>query len=172
MRIENCQFAHAQTFAIYIKTRVGRGAFIEDISASGLDVSGTVGGFLRCNALTSGLQDESPVTGDEGIPALRNFRFSNIGLHDCPVLGDMTGVHPQKPLDGFSLTNVSGNCAKGIALANIRNAEVRDLNVTGLAGPLLSTVNVSGSGLEGAASLDPPRAPEAMPAATAPYSLR
>jgi polygalacturonase len=172
VRIENCQFTHAQTFAIYIKTRVGRGAFIEDISASGLDVSGTVGGFLRCNALTSGLQDQSPVAGDEGIPALKNFRFSNIRLHDCPILADMTGIPPQKPLDGFSLTNVSGNCAKGIALANIRNAEVRDLNVTGLAGPLLSTVNVSGSGLEGAASLDPPRAPEAIPAATAPYSLR
>jgi polygalacturonase len=63
VRIENCQFTHAQTFAIYIKTQVGRGVFIEDISASDLDVSGTTGGFLRVNALTSGLQDESPVPG-------------------------------------------------------------------------------------------------------------
>jgi polygalacturonase len=172
VRIENCQFTHAQTFAIYVKTRVGRGAFIEDISASSLDVSGTMGGFLRCNALTSGLQDESPVTGEEGIPALKNFRFANIRLRDCPVLADMTGIHPQKPLDGFSLTNVNGNCAKGVALANIRNAEVRDIRVTGLTGPLLSVVNVSGSGLEGAASLDPPRAPEPIPAAATPYSLR
>jgi polygalacturonase len=172
VRIENCQFAHAQTFAIYINTRVGRGAFIEDISASDLDVSGAVGGFLRCNALTSGLQDESPVTGDEGIPSLKNFRFSNIRLHDCPILADVTGIHPSKPLDGFSLTSVSGNCTKGIALANVRNAEVRAISVTGLTGPLVSTVNVSGSGLEAAASLDPPRVPEPIPAAAAPYALR
>ncbi len=76
VHIEHCRFTHAQTFAIYIKSRVGRGAFIEDIVASDLDVSGTVGGFLRVNGLSSGLQDESPVTGDEGIPALKNFGFS------------------------------------------------------------------------------------------------
>lgn len=172
VRIENCQFTHAQTFAIYIKTRVGRGAFIEDISASGLDVSGTDGGFLRCNAVTSGIQDESPVTGDEGIPTLKNFRFSNIRVHDCPVLADMTGIHPQKPLDGFSLTDVSGNCAKGIALANIRNADLRDIRVTGLTGPVLSIVNVNGLGLEGAAPLNPPKAPDPIPASASPYSLR
>src|SRR6202167_5314740 len=40
VRIERCKFTHAQTFAIYIKTRAGRGAFIEDISASDLDVAG------------------------------------------------------------------------------------------------------------------------------------
>ena len=40
-----------KTFAIYIKSRPGRGAFIEDISADDLDVSGTTGGFLRFNIL-------------------------------------------------------------------------------------------------------------------------
>src|ERR1041385_5644058 len=31
VRIEHCKFTHAQTFAIYIKSRPARGAFIEDI---------------------------------------------------------------------------------------------------------------------------------------------
>jgi polygalacturonase len=115
VRIEHCRFTHAQTFAIYIKSRVGRGAFIEDISAKDLEVSGTVGGFLRVNGLSSGLQDEFPVTGDEGIPDLKNFSFSGIRLDDCPLLADVTGVHPRKPLDGFSLTKVTGNCSKGIS---------------------------------------------------------
>ncbi len=172
VRIERCKFIGARTFAIYIKTRVGRGAFIEDISASDLDVSGTTGGFLRINALSSGIQDEVPVPGDEGIPTLRNFKFSNVRVKDCPQLADATGIHPRKPLDGFSLTNVTGNCAKGIAMANIRNAEIRDIKVTGVSGPLIGVNNVTGSGLEGAAAIDPPKLPDPVPPAAKPYQLR
>ena len=41
--------------------------------------------------------------------------FRTFALKDCPQLADATGIHPRKPLDGFSLTGVTGNCAKGIA---------------------------------------------------------
>jgi polygalacturonase len=172
VRIEGCKITHAQTFAIYIKSRVGRGAFIEDITVSDLDVSGTVGGFLRCNVLSSGLQDEAPVSGDEGIPTVRNFKFSNIRLHDCPQVADVTGVHSRKPLEGFALTNVTGNSAKGISLANIRNADLRDIRVTGLTGPLVSIVNVTGTGIEGAAALAPPNEPDPISAPATPYVLK
>jgi polygalacturonase len=172
VRLEGCKITHAQTFAIYIKSRVGRGAFIEDITASDLDVSGTVGGFLRCNVLSSGLQDEVPVTGDEGIPTVRNFKFSNIRLHDCPQVADVTGIHSRKPLEGFALTNITGNCTKGISLANIRNADLRDIRVTGLTGPLVSVANVTGTGIEGAAALAPPRESEPIPASATPYVLK
>jgi polygalacturonase len=172
VRIERCKFTRAQTFAIYIKTRAGRGAFIEDISASDLDVSGTTQGFLRINALNSGIQDEVPVPGDEGIPTLKNFKFSNIRVVDCPQLADATGVHPRKPLDGFSLTNVTGNCAKGINMANIRNAEIRDIKITGVNGPLIGMNNTTGSGLEGAAMIEPPKLPDPVPPAAKAYQLR
>src|SRR5262249_43804704 len=88
VRIERCKFTGAQTFALYIKSRPGRGAFIEDIVADDLDVSGTRGGFLRFNILASGIQDQDPVPGDEGIPTIRNFRFTNVRVADCPVLVD------------------------------------------------------------------------------------
>ncbi len=160
VRIEHCKFTAARTYAIYIKTRVGRGAFIEDISADDLDVSSTTQGFLRINALSSGIQDEIPVPGEEGIPTLKNFKFSNVRVKDCPQLADATGIDPLKPLDGFSLTNVTGNCAKGISLANIRNAEIRDIKVTGLTGPLIGVNNVTGSGLDDAAQIGAPKVPE------------
>jgi polygalacturonase len=70
VRIEHCKFNRARTFALYIKSRPGRGAFIEDIVADDLDVSGTDGGFLRFNILNSGIQDQAPVPGDEGIPTI------------------------------------------------------------------------------------------------------
>jgi polygalacturonase len=172
VRIERCHFEQAQTFAIYIKTRPGRGAFIEDISAEDLDVSGTVGGFLRVNALNSGLQDEVPVPGEEGIPTLKNFRFSNVRVKSCPVLADLASIHPAKPLDGFSLSKVTGDCAKGITMVNVRNADIQDVRVTGLSGPLLSIFNATGKGLEGATALPEPRTPDPLPTAATPYQLK
>ena len=172
VRIEHCKFTGARTQAIYIKSRVGRGAFIEDIVADDLDVAATMGGFLRINVLSSGLQDENPVPGPEGIPTLRNFRFSNIRVKDCPLLVDATAIHPDKPLDGFALMNVTGAATAGIKLANIRNASIRNVRATGIAGPLLAIHNVTGKGLEGAAAIDGPKVVEAVPPPAQPYTLR
>lgn len=171
IRIEHCKFTGARSFAIYIKTRVGRGAFIEDIVADDLDVSGTRGGFLSLNTLGSGLQDQLPVPGDLGIPALRSFRFSNVRVKDCPVLVDGRRIHPRKPLDGFALVNVSGTCAKGISLANMKKVEIRNVKVTGYEGPLIGIYNVTGKGLEGASKIEPPQVPETVAAPSEPYRL-
>ncbi len=171
VRIERCKFVRARTFAIYIKTRVGRGAFIEDVSANDLDASGMAGGFLAINGLTSGIQDEVPVPGEEGIPSLGNFRFSNVRVKDCPVLVDAVRIHPAKPLVGFSVSNLRGTCAKGISLANIRKAEIRNVRVTGVAGPLIGIHNVTGKGLEGASKIEPPKLPDLPPALIPPYQL-
>jgi hypothetical protein len=172
VRIEHCKFTQARTFAIYIKSRVGRGAVIEDISADDLDVSGAAGGFLSINLLTSGIQDENPVPGAEGIPALRNLRLSNVRVNACPVLVDATRIHPDRPLDGLRLSGVTGTCSRGVSLANIQNADIRDLRVTGYSGPLLSIHNVSGAGLQDAASMEGPKLPDLVPSPAAPYRLR
>ena len=172
VRIEHCRFTRAQTYAIYIKSRPGRGAFIEDIGADDLDVSGVTGGFLRLNLLSSGIQDQEPVPGDDGIPTLKNFKFSNVRVRDCPTLVDGTSIHPGKPLDGFSLVNVTGTASKGISLANIRNAEIHDIKIAGYAGPLIGISNVTGIGLDGAAAIAAPKLPDPVPTASEPYKLR
>jgi hypothetical protein len=153
VRIEHCKFTRAKTFAIYIKSRPGRGAFIEDISADDVDVQTAPGGFLRVNLLSSGIQDPEPVPGDEGIPTAKNYKFTNIKVN-CGTLVDAISVSPSKPVDGFALIGVTGTCAKGIALANMTNVELQGIDVTGYEGPLLTTDGVQGSGLENAA--EPP----------------
>ena len=129
-------------------------------------------GFLRFNLLNSGLQDPNPVPGDDGIPTIRNFRFSNIRVVDVPVLVDGASIHPHKPLEGFSLVNVTGTCSKGIQLANIRDAVLKDIHVTGFAGPLLSTYNVTGRGLAGAVPLPEPKTSDPILPAAQAYVLR
>jgi polygalacturonase len=172
VRIEHCKFTHARTFALYIKSRVGRGAFIEDIVARDLDVSGMTGGFLMLNTMGSGIQDDAPVPGEEGIPTTSNFRFTDVRVTDCPILVEGSGIHPDKRLDGFSFTNVTGTCGKGMLLANIRNAEIRNIKVTGYSGPLITINNVTGTGVDGAAAIGAPKAPDPIPAAQQPYQLR
>jgi polygalacturonase len=175
VHIEHCKCTGTRTDAIYIKSRPGRGAFIEDIFVDGFDVAGAKHGFLRLNTLNSGKQDEFPVPGDEGIPAIRNFQFTNIHVDGVPVLVAGTEVHPRKPLIGFVLTNVTGTCSSGIALANVKNARIHNIEVTGFSGPLISIANVTGTGLAGAAPIDPstlPKAPDPIPPPATPYQLR
>jgi polygalacturonase len=170
-RIEHCKFIGAKSHAIYIKTRFGRGAFIEDIVGTDFDVSGMMAGFLRIETLTSGIQDQFPVPGLDGIPAVRNIHFSDIRVKDVPTLVQATAISPQKPLDGFSLTNVTGTCSKGIFLANAKNVKLTNIAVKGYDGALLNTYNVTGIGLTGAAKIDAPKIPDLVPAPDTPYQL-
>ena len=147
VRIEDCKFTRARTVAIYIKSRPGRGAFIENISAANLDVATAPGGFLRVNLLNSGIRDPEPVPADPGIPQAGNFSFSDVKV-DCGTLVDATRISPVKPISGLSLVNISGTCKKAIALANITHAVLRDIHVTGYTGPFLTQTNVQGAGLK------------------------
>jgi polygalacturonase len=171
VHIEHCKFTGAKTFALYIKTRPGRGAFIEDIVANDLEVSGTQGGLIRFNLLGSGKQDETPVPGLDGIPTVKNLRFSRIHVTDAPILVDGTSVHPKKPLDGLSLTDISGTCAKGIYLANTHRALIQSIHVRGYSGALINTNNVTGVGLHGAAPIEAPKVGDPIPAPDQPYQL-
>ena len=67
---------------------------------------------------------------------------------------------------------MTGTCARGISLANIKNAEIRGIKVNGYSGPLIGVHHVTGTGIEGAATLDPPRLPDPILPATHPYQLR
>lgn len=174
VQIEDCTCNGARSHALYIKTRTGRGAFIEDISVNGFTVRGAQQGFLRLNSTGSGKQDEHPVPGDAGIPALRNFRLTRIHVEDVPQLVHGTEIDPRKPLDGFSLTEVTGTAQHGIQLANVRNARLGKINVTVAEGPLLATHAVTGTGLAGAVTLAEdalPKTPDAIPAPAVAYQL-
>lgn len=170
-RIEHCKFLSAKSHAIYIKSRPGRGAFIEDIVAEDIDVSGMGLGFLRINMLDSGKQDEFSIAGDEGIPTFRNFRFTNVRVTEVPTLVSVSAIHPRKPLEGLTLSGITGTCKKGISLANVKNARIDGIKVTGYEGPLLSIADVTGTGLTGAVTVDGPKLPEPVPPPAVPYKL-
>jgi polygalacturonase len=152
VRVEHCRFTHSGSWSVYIKTRIGRAGTIENIAVDDVDVENTRSGFLRVGMTGSGNAStpDDTVEGDVGIPQGRNFQFSNIRLHDIPALANVTETSPVKPIDGLSITNVTGTCRKGIAMANVNNAVLGNINVSGFSGALLATLNVNGTGLDGA----------------------
>ncbi|HEY7339090.1 MAG TPA: hypothetical protein VH639_29650 [Bryobacteraceae bacterium] len=44
-------------------------------------------------------------------------------------------------------------------MANVQNAEIRNVQITGYMGPLIGVNNVTGNGIEGAAMIDTPKLP-------------
>ena len=152
IQIEHCTFTSASQ-AIYIKTRTGRAGVNENISGDDLEVRG--GGFLRINLVNGGNTNtaDDPVEGPLGYPTLRNVQFSNLRLDHAAALVEGAQVTAEKPVEGFSLRNVTGTTAKGISLRHVRRADLRNIKVTGFTGPLLSTDDVTGRGLEGAVPL-------------------
>jgi polygalacturonase len=174
VRVERCKFTGAKSHAIYIKSRPGRGALLEDFTFEDIDASGMQGGFLRINLLNSGLLGEDPVPGLAGIPQGRNFVFRNVRVTDAPVLVHALEIPAEKPLDGLVLENISGTCKKGIEIANAVRVVIKNVTVTGFEGPKVAILNVTGKGLEGAAAatLAGVKTPDAVPEPAEPYKLR
>jgi polygalacturonase len=168
VRIEHCRFT-SRTHAIYLKTRIGRAGVSENISADDLDISG--GGFLRINLTVGGNTNTSddPVEGLIGYPSAKNLRFSNVRLNQVAVVAEVTQIAPEKPVEGFTLSNISGTAAKGITMRHVRDAVLEGIKITGISGDLLAVDDVTGRGLEGAAKYVPsPAAPPAAPRVSAP----
>jgi hypothetical protein len=148
VRMDHCQM-DSHTFGVYVKSRLGRGGVIEDISGNELEIRS--GGFLRVNLISSGNRNtaDDPIDGLAGYPVGRNFAFSNIHMAGTTV-AEVNQISPEKPLDGLVLKNITGTATHGIALQNVNHAVLRHLRVTGCPGALLTVTNVSGTGLDAA----------------------
>jgi hypothetical protein len=149
VRIQRCKFTRG-TNAIFFKSRTGRGGFIQNIAATDLQTSGKT--CIGINLLSKGIVGTSPLPGKSGVPLMKNISFNNINIR-AGTLVDGSNVSPEKRIENFSLTNVTGTCSRGISLANATGTCLADIHVTGYGGPFLQTENVSGTGLESAVPL-------------------
>jgi polygalacturonase len=162
--VSNCTISGVQN-AIFIKSRDGRGGFLEDISFDNITVDQSPT-FVGIDLMSKGIQAAEPVPGDvEQWTLVRNLSFTNIKINHVRTLVETqtsrvgAGVPPERPIDGLTLANITGTCDNGITLTNIVNANFSGIKVTGFSGDLLNLTNVTGKGLD-----DPTKA--AAPAAT------
>jgi polygalacturonase len=149
VRVEDCLISGRQN-GISIKSREGRGGFIENITGNNITLN-NARTFLAIDLLKKGIQASEPVPGAvEKWSRVRNISFSNIRVHNVRDLVPAQNIPPERPLDGLSISNVTGTCSNGITLANMTNVALFGINVTGFHGLLLTTNNVQGTGLDGA----------------------
>jgi polygalacturonase len=146
VKIQNCVIAGRQN-AIYIKSREGRGGFIENVSGENLTVLASPT-FLGIDLMGKGIQATDPVPGEvTKWPLVKNISFKNIRTLDVHELIAASDIPSARLLDGLTIDNVSGTCAHGIQLANATRVTFTNICVTGFTGPLVRTQNVEGIGL-------------------------
>ncbi len=137
VRVENCTITGRKN-AVLIKSREGRGGFMEDITFENIVVQNSPN-FLSIDLLNRGIQASDPVTQpSEKWPRVRNLAFRNVQVRDVGELVSARNVPPEQPVDGLSLANITGNCRKGITLMNVRNSKLIGINVTGFRGELIT----------------------------------
>jgi polygalacturonase len=148
VKVQDCVISGRQN-AIFIKSREGRGGYMEDISGENLTVLKSPT-FVCIDLLKKGIQATDPVPGDvEKWPRVQNLSFKNITVQDVTDLVDANNIPPARPIDGFAVTDVSGTCSHAILLANMTNVVLSNIHVTGFTGPLVTADNVKGTGLGG-----------------------
>jgi len=167
VRMENCTISGVQN-AIFIKSRDGRGGYIEDISGENLTVEASPT-FIGIDLMSKGIAGKEPVSGDvEQWTRVQNISFKNIKLNNVDYVvqvqkqaardGTITpnattgepniGISPTRPMDGFKLENITGTARHGFVLTNMKNLDFSGINVTGYSGKLYTLTNATGKGLE------------------------
>ncbi len=147
IRVERCVISGRQN-GISIKSRNGRGGYFEDITGEDLTLI-DAGTFLDLNLLNKGIQASDPVPGPvDQWARCERVAFRNVKVSRVRTLVSAANVPPERPIDGLSLTDITGTCDRGITLANATHVELARIQVTGVTGPLVTAQNVTGTGLD------------------------
>jgi polygalacturonase len=147
VRVENCIISGRQN-AIFLKSREGRGGFIENVTGKNLMVQNSPT-FICINLLNKGIQASDPIEGHaEQWTRMTNIRFTQIQVRNVTDLVMAQNIPAARPLDGLTLMDIQGTCSRGLTLANMTNVMLARINVTGYQGEFLTQTNVHGTGLK------------------------
>jgi polygalacturonase len=144
IKISRCTFSGIAE-AIYLKTRAGRAGYVQDVQADHLVVNVPLLVILTTYHANP---DPQGVPGDQGLTSFSGIAISDVQANSKNLV--RVEATPERPLDGLTLTNITGTCAQGFVIRNAKNVALKDIKLDGLAGPALYTENVQGTGLDGA----------------------
>jgi len=153
VHILNCRCVGGSA-ALYLKTRAGRGGYVEDVVAENLDVGPEP--LLLLETSYRYTPDTQGILGIEGITCFRNITVKNVqfnGKKAVTVLGAA-----EKPVDGLLLESIRGTCQDSWILSNAKNVHLRDICLTGFLGSSFLLDNVKGTGFDDF-SVSPPPTP-------------
>jgi len=149
VRISHCTFKRGLA-ALQLKSRAGRGGYLENVEADHLTVGPEP--LLELESNYSFNADPQGVPGVDGITRFSNVRISDVTMDSTNLFRIMGTV--EKPVDGLRISHVTGTCKKGSVIENARDMVLSDVRLEGVSGPAYFTNNVEGSGFDGAAPLE------------------
>ena len=142
--VRNCQIARQSHGGIRLKTRRGRGGYIEDVTVSDCTVTGSRS-VVRVDMQYVHNAGADPIPGEAGIPRLRRIALVNLSGTDNKFGLEMLGL-AESPLVGLRLENVKVSAAAAGRIENARDVVWRNVTIEA-PGPPLALVNVEGTGL-------------------------
>ncbi|HKI70717.1 MAG TPA: glycosyl hydrolase family 28 protein, partial [Verrucomicrobiae bacterium] len=147
VRVEDCLISGGQN-GIFLKSRDGRGGYIEDVSGRNLLVYNSPT-FVGINLLDKGIKASDPVPGKIAKwTEMKNIHFEHIQVKNVRDLVLARDVPAERPIENLSFSDIGGNCRHAFTLANMTNVVLSQINVVGYHGPLVTKTNVQGKGLE------------------------
>jgi len=147
INITHCTLSGRQS-ALHFKSRGDRGGVLDNISADGLIIENTPI-CLFLDLLNAGTATADPVTASpDKWTLLRNLSFRNINVNNAQTFISGDKVSPDRPIQGFTVANISGTCREGIILSNAEKASFGDIRFTGFTGNIAVLTNVSGTGID------------------------
>lgn len=144
--VEDCVLSGHQN-GIFLKSREGRGGYIKNFTGRNLTIRDSPT-FLGIQLLDKGIQATDPISGEPGEWTLvSDIHFAHIRVDNVHYLLRAQEVPPERPIDGFSLTDVRGTCEHALSMANMKNVRLSGIKITDYEGPFLTQTHVEGTGL-------------------------
>lgn len=136
VRISHCTFQHGRA-ALQLKSRPGRGGYVEDVRANHLVVGPEP--LIEITGDYGYNPDPQGVPGPAGITAFRDIQITDVRINATRLMNVLGPA--AKPVDGLRISNVKGTCQQGSVIQNARDVILTGIDLRGIAGPAYLTRN-------------------------------
>jgi len=148
--VSHCSFDAGVKEALYIKTCPGRAGYVRDFKADHLVVNVPL---LTLLTTYHANPDAQGVAGDAGLTDVGGINISNVQANAKELVKVV--ATPERPLDGLTLSGITGTCERGFIIVNAKNVMLKGIQLNGMKKGVLFIQNVQGTGLDGAIPYTP-----------------
>jgi polygalacturonase len=149
VKVSNCTFDGVKE-ALYIKTCPGRAGYVRGFTADHIIVNVPL---LTLLTTYHANPDAQGVPGDAGLTTVGGIDISDVQANAKELV--KVEATPERPLDGLTLSNITGTCERGFIILNAKNVMLKGIQLNGMKKGVLFVQNVQGTGLDGATPYTP-----------------
>lgn len=136
VRVYDCRADNGCGEVVRLKTRMGRGGFVENVLYENIEADGVrqVFSFNMDAFATTWLPEQfrEPLPPEKGTPSFRNITVRNFTAKNCGAAGHLVGL-PRSPLRDIVLENVNIEAKGGFTIRNALGLQFKNVKLNGKA---------------------------------------